>query len=78
MAGKWEYKVVNLVEGLEEEALTASFEQLGAAFGVESEEESNTGNLLREMEKRLNQYGKNGWELVVLIQQVAILKREKK
>lgn len=76
---KWEYKMVNLAEGLEAQVMAMSMEQLNALLGAERKqgEVNQTEALLKLVEKRLNDMGDIGWELVVVDGQMAIFKRQK-
>ena len=76
---KWEYKVINLTEGLGAQITAMSIEQLNTLLGkeVSSENVSQTDVFLKLIEKRLNDLGNEGWELVVLEEQLATFKRKK-
>jgi len=80
LAKNWEYKAVNLTEGLEAQMMAMGMEQLNALLGGEHhpDEISQTEVFLALIEKRLNELGSNKWELVVVEQQMAIFKREKR
>lgn len=76
---KWEYKVVNLVEGLETQIAAMSIEQLNALLGKEvtPEDVNQTELFIKLLEKKLNDLGNQGWELVITTEQLlAIFKRK--
>lgn len=78
---KWEYKAVNLIEGLEAQMIAMRIDHFNILFGQEkkpTEEAEQIKSLLKIIEKRLNELGNAGWELVVVIEeQLAIFKRQK-
>lgn len=76
---QWEHKLVNLMEGLEEQVMELSFEQIGEMMGEEADEEkSSTNKLFTKIKEKLDKLGNDRWELAGFIQQIAVFKREKK
>ncbi len=82
---KWEYKMVDLTEDVEEQLMAMSIEQmnklLSAFVGEEIKEEERIDHskvIIALYEKRLNELGNKGWELVGSLDGVTILKRKKR
>lgn len=75
---KYEYKVVNLAEGMEGEAMAAAFERLSSMIGDDDEDSGATTQLIEGLEKKLNILGDDSWKMVgVLEGGLAVLMRDK-
>jgi len=82
LAKNWEYKAINLTEGIETQLLAMNVERLREIFGEQRDldEITSTEIFFTLLEKRLNSMGDQRWELVIVGPQMAmaIFKREKR